>query len=354
MITTGSKFFLGLAAYGVVAAFAYALASDNEFVGTVTLGALALSALFLGLVTTAFRDAEVATAAYPDGLPEDASTIGRGPVTSPSMWPLVAAFGVALLLVGMISERWVFGAGIVVVVASVVEWTVQAWADRASDDAAYNHALRNSLMNPIEFPVMGALVIGLVVFGFSRVMLSLNRNAAVVVFISVAALIVIVAALFSGLRRIGLNVIVGVLMAAGSLVLAAGVITAVHGSRGFEPHEGGTNSNTVADKASLAGQFILHGNTLEPSENVNVPRSVTASVTFTNQGGRPAKLVVVGPDVLDSNGKPTGKKTTFETALAGDGQTRFLTVRITTPGVYPMHVDAADGSTIVDGTVTVL
>ena len=259
MITTGSKFLLGVGLYGIVATLTYVLASDFERTGMVTLGTLSVVALLLGFLTLAIRDGQVATEAYPDGRRVDVDTIGRGPLVSPSVFPILAAFGVALLLLGLAFNRWYTIFGAVLLVGVTVEWLVQSWSDRASDDGEYNRGLRNGVMHPIEFPVLGAIAVGLVIFGFSRVMLTVNKNAAVVIFIVVAGLILVVASLFAGLRRVGGDVLVGTLMVGGIIVLTAGVISFVQGERGFHEPEGeGANTESVADVASVAARSGAH------------------------------------------------------------------------------------------------
>ncbi|MEJ7585821.1 MAG: hypothetical protein WKF43_17445, partial [Acidimicrobiales bacterium] len=112
MVTTGSKYFFGLAAFAAAAAFVYGGATAGHEVnmetllGVVTLGykgsvgdqfgytvlmGLCFSALFLGLVTVAFRDADPEAAAQVVG----AEAVPDAPVPQgASYWPVVAAFGV--------------------------------------------------------------------------------------------------------------------------------------------------------------------------------------------------------------------------------------------------------------------
>ena len=96
----------------------------------------------------------------------------------------------ALLVLGLVFDRWMVWAG-----------AVRAGRRHRRVDGAVlvGPGLRrrrvqprrsaSRLMQPFEFPILGALAVGLVVFGFSRVMLSLTKNAAVVVFIVVARLV---------------------------------------------------------------------------------------------------------------------------------------------------------------------
>ena len=353
MITTGSKFLFGVGAFGLVAAIVYALASNNELTGVITLGSLGVVALVLGGIVIAFRDGEVATVAYPDGAAENAATTGPGPLVSPAAWPALGALGAALLLLGLVFEWWMAVAGIVLLLGVILEWMVQAWADRASDDAEYNVGLRRRMMHPIEFPILGALGAGLVVFAFSQVMLTLDKNAAVVVFIVVAALILVVAGILAGARTIGSSVIVATLMVGGIIALTAGTIGAIRGSRDFHAHEGeGANTESVADVANMAARVTLSNGTLSP-DTINLARAQPANLTFTNSGGPPRRLVVEAEDLLDSNGEPNGSKVTYATALSEDGQTVFLTFQINLPGSYSFFTEAEDGTDRIEGTIVV-
>lgn len=354
MITTGSKFFLGLSLYGFAAAIAYALASDNEFLGMVLLATLGVAALFLGGLSLAFRDGNVATAAYPDGLPEGVSTIGRGPLVSASLFPALGAFGAVLLVLGMVFDRWMVWAGTVVLVAAIVEWTVQSWSDRASDDAEYNRELRRGLMHPFEFPVLGLLGAGLIVFGFSRLMLTLTKNASVVVFILVAVAVLVIAGIMAGTKRIGGEVILATLMVGGIIVLTAGVISAVYGERGFEQHapDAGHSGETVANTADIVARFQLSGDQLVPGV-VHIPRAVPTSVTFTNNNSEKYRLVVEGDDVVSTSGEKTTEKKRFATPFVAGGQTTFLTFQIDTPGAYAYYAEPEGGGARVEGTIEV-
>jgi hypothetical protein len=354
VITTGSKFLLGVGFYGVVATLAYVVASDFERTGMVTLGSMAVVALLLGGLTLAIRDGQIATDAYPDGRKIDVDTIGRGPLVSASVLPVLAAFGVALLLLGLAFSRWYTVFGGVLLAGVVAEWMVQSWSDRASDDGEYNRNLRDRVMRPIEYPVLGALAVGLVIFGFSRVMLAVNKDAAVVVFILVAALVLVVASLFAGVRRIGGEVLVGTLMVGGIIVLTAGVISFVYGERGFHEPEGeGANTETVADVASVAARLELTSAGLSQTE-LSIPRSAQTSVTFNNSLSSERRFVLEAAEGLVCAGQPPAEEPEpCESAFVEDGQTTFLTFQFTLPGVYAFAVEGEGGSDRIEGTVVV-
>ena len=353
MITTGSKYLLGVGLYGIVATLTYVYASDFERTGMVTLGTLSVVALLLGFLTLAIRDGQVATEAYPDGRRVDVDTIGRGPLVSPSVFPILAAFGVALLLLGLAFNRWYTIFGAVLLVGVTVEWLVQSWSDRASDDGEYNRGLRHSMMHPIEFPVLGAIAVGLVIFGFSRVMLTVNKNAAVVIFILVAGLILLAASLFAGLRRVGGDVLVGTLMVGGIIVLTAGVISFVQGERGFHEPEGeGANTETVADVASVAARLELTNSGLSSTE-LTLPRATQVSITFNNSLSGPRRLVLEEAEGLVCAGQTSEEPQSCESGFVEDGQTTFLTFQYTLPGTYVFVTEGADDTDRIEGTVVV-
>src|SRR5215213_3672502 len=124
MFTIGSKFFFGLAAAAAAAGAVYWVGTDLELFGVIVLFSLAATA-------------------------EGAS---RGPRVSPSMWPLIGAFGAGLMAIGLVYDRRWFLGGLVVLIATTIEWTVQAWSDRASDDPDYNARVRGRILHPLEFP----------------------------------------------------------------------------------------------------------------------------------------------------------------------------------------------------------
>ena len=94
------------------------------------------------------------------------STAPSDPV-SPSGWPLVGGFALALTAIGLVTERFVFLAGIFLLAAVTIEWMVRAWSDRASADAEYNQSLRDQVLRPLEYPLF-ALLGGAVIVSGSR------------------------------------------------------------------------------------------------------------------------------------------------------------------------------------------
>lgn len=246
MITTGSKWYLGLGVVTLVLAAAYGWTTGGNGLGPATVGfhggvgdhfgygvlmAAAVLSFFLGAVSLAVRDAE------PEAVAQVAGTESVPEVTpaGTSYWPPVAAFGVALVVIGLVSEPVLFVFGLIVLGIVLVEWTVQAWADRATGDPAANREIRNRLMNPIEFPAAAVLAVALVVVAFSRVFLAISSENAVWVATVAAAGVLAVGALVASRPRLSSNVIVGVVAALAVVVIGIGVVAGVAGEREFHP-----------------------------------------------------------------------------------------------------------------------
>jgi hypothetical protein len=266
MITTGTKWFLGLGMVTLALAAGYGWATGGDRLGPVTAGyyggvgdhlgyGLLLTAGVLavvqGFVLTGVRDADAEAEAQVAGL----ETVPPVRPAAVSYWPAVAAFGVGLVLVGLVSEPVLVVFGLIALGIVVVEWTVQTWADHATGDPATNRRIRNRLMNPIEFPVAGVLAVGLVVISFSRVFLAVSSFGAVWVAAAMGAVVLLLGWLLAARPRASANVVVGLLLAAAVVVIGLGVAGSVAGEREFHPageehEEEGEEEGAVARPAS--------------------------------------------------------------------------------------------------------
>jgi hypothetical protein len=248
MITTGSKWFYGLGAVSLVLAAAYGWTTGGDGLGPLTAGykgavgdhfgytvllSGAVVSLFLGSVSSAVRDADAEAVARVAGT----ETVPAAIPSPTSYWPAIAAFGVGLVVVGLVSSAVLVVFGLVALGAVLIEWAVQTWADRATGDPAANRQIRNRLMNPIEFPAAGLLAIAVVVVAFSRVFLAVSSDDAVWIGVGLAATIVMLGFFFASRPRVSANLIVGVLLVAAVGLIGAGIGAAVAGQR--EIHDEG-------------------------------------------------------------------------------------------------------------------
>ena len=92
------------------------------------------------------------------------------------MWPIVAALGGVLVVVGLVTYPVVFVFGILALLAATVEWMVQAWSERASADVPFNADVRSRIAHPLEFPILAAVGAGILIYSFSRIMLFLSKS----------------------------------------------------------------------------------------------------------------------------------------------------------------------------------
>lgn len=244
MITTGTKWFLGLGIVTLAMAAAYGWTTGGTGLGPVSVGykggvgdlfgygillAAGLLSLTQGLILAAWRDADPQAQAQVAAL--DAVPSAR-PATV-SYWPAIAAFGAGLVVVGLVSEPLLFIFGLIVLGIVLIEWTVQTWADNATGDPATNRRIRNRLMNPIEFPVGGALAVAVVIISFSRLFLATSKDGAVIGAAILAAAVLALGWVLAARPRISANVVVGLLLAIAVAIIGIGVASGIAGQREY-------------------------------------------------------------------------------------------------------------------------
>ncbi|MEY3801863.1 MAG: hypothetical protein RLZZ51_145 [Actinomycetota bacterium] len=254
-----------------------------------------------------------------DGYRQSGVTEQSTDLVSQSIWPLVTGIGVVFLALGLVISSLVFFVGIVILLAALAEWMVQSWSERASKDANYNASARKRLLNPIEFPVLAALGLGIVIFSFSRIMLTVDKSVGAVLFIVAGALVLIAGTLFAikpNMRR-SLGAAVCVLGALG--IVAGGVVSAVSGEREdlelaaaeghFTHKECGPEESEYFDKlkeetlslrSSVSATIIYQDGELianlqgldKPQKSITVSRSSATNIIFRNATEGEFRLVV--------------------------------------------------------------
>ena len=263
MITTGSKFFYALAGLLVVAAVVYGYSTGGGEVGPLSLGYKgavgdhlgygmllvgALGALFLGFTSTAFRDADPEAGAELLG----AETPPAPTAPGSSYWPIVGAFGVGLVVVGIALNNVFFVAGLILLGGVAIEWTIQAWSERATGDPAVNREIRNRIMLPLEVPIAGAAAVGLVIAGFSRLFLAVSAEAAVWAALAVAAIFFVVGTVLASRPQLRTDLVAGLLVIGAVATIGIGIAAAVAGERDFE-HHGEEHSEEHGDESGEGG-----------------------------------------------------------------------------------------------------
>lgn len=254
MITTGSKWFFGVAFLAFVAALVYGGATNpsevgmSTFTGVLTFGykggvgdhygysvlmGISGASLFLGATTSAFRDASVEAEAallHRESVP-DVLAPRQG-----SYWPVLGAFGVGTVVVGLATTQLLVMLGLLILGAVIFEWTISAWAEKATSDPEVNQAVRRRVMMPIEVPVLGALGIAVFVLSISRILIALPIEGSYLVFGLVPLIVLIVAFVLAARPRVSRSVVAGMCVVGAIAVLAGGVISASAGPREIEEH----------------------------------------------------------------------------------------------------------------------
>jgi hypothetical protein len=339
MVTTGSKFFFAVTTIlGTIlsvelvlhllspGAYLFGLDTTQAIVMTSAMVACA----FLGFISIALRDSEATG--------DPAAVAAARPHVSSSLWPAVTGVAVTLMAFGLVTDKRIFGLGLVALLASGFEWMIQGWSDRASGDAAHNAAVRSRFLHPIEFPVLGFLVIAAIMFGFSRIMLSLTETGAIIAFAVVGAVILIAATALARRTSMSRNALSGVLGVGFAAIVAFAVIGISRGEHVAAenvPEVEKKATNAVANKANTiasvnatdAGLELRHdGQILQP---LLIPRALTTSLLFRNDTGEKAQLVVESVKVvIDKEGASTIEPDEFATGYIGEGKSTYLTVNI--------------------------
>jgi len=290
MLTTGSKWYFGVGLLSLVLAAAYGWSTGGSGLGPVTMGyhgavgdhlgygvavSIALVSIMLGLVSVATRDADPRALAELAGT--DAAPAAQAPAHG-AYWPTVGAFGAGLVVLGLVISNVMFVAGILVLLAVLVEWMVLAWSDRATGDPAANRVIRDRLMAPFEVPLAGALVVAGAVFTFSRLFLTASQSSAVWIATSLMIVVILIAAALAARPKISSNVVAGVLSAVAVAVVAAGVVAAARGEREIEHEqpEAPGGEGEAADEGQKSAYF---------PEGTNEGAVTEATVPDPEQGG---------------------------------------------------------------------
>ena len=366
MFTPGSKYFLGLTGLALVSAVLYTFLMNPSDLGAYALFGLFLNAAVLTGFTFFTRDGDAETVA------EAVEANAEAP--APSFWPIAFALGGALTLLGVATNEIVFVIGLAVLVGAGVEWTIQDWAERASSDSAFNSFVRHRAVGALDYPGLAAVALGVIAFLFSRIMLTVSKDQATIIFM-VAATAILVAGILIGTKP-ALRGKTSVIVVAGVLVLAvAGIASAISGERhelavvaeenpySAEHRECGEEAsehydhhanNTVSLRSSVSATvFVRDGKVVaqlvgmpKDVDTITIPRSNDTSILFRNLDKEEHRLVAnlgevkVGTtDVMEKVGTCT--------QLTGENQEQVLTVKIPKPSdpekPYTLTVPGVEG-----------
>ena len=274
MFSPGFRLFMGFAGFGLIAAFFYGVVSGDgggadylgfldteswtgalslgwkggigDHVGYIVLVMLFICAAGLGIMLTAFRDADPDAVAELNGgeLPP-----AQGPV-SYNFWPIIGAFGFATLLMGFVTHPAIFVVGLLVIVATTFELMMSAWADRATSDPIANAELRNQIMKPIEVPVLGVIGIAVTVLCVSRIFLTVSKAWAIWVAVIISGIVFLAALAFAMAEKVNRNLVASILAFGAIALLTTGIVSATVGEREITHHHGEEHSEEHGEEHS--------------------------------------------------------------------------------------------------------
>ncbi|WP_428115782.1 hypothetical protein [Candidatus Poriferisodalis sp.] len=242
MVGIASRYFAGRIALAVAAATVIGVLTGMDGTGHVVMYAT----IVLGTAGGAFALLAALALTVGDGdSPDRAHSHTFRPV--PAYWPIMAAVGMGLLMVGLTTDAILSIAGIALLVISAVEWTMSTWAEHLSADAAANAVERARLLRPFEISLYGALAIAVPVVLASRVLLASSRAGASWVAIAISAVILSFAFVIYAKPRLRRSIVATTLVLGGVALIVAGIASAVIGERDFHPHGQTEVSEDTAD-----------------------------------------------------------------------------------------------------------
>ena len=244
MVGTLTKYFvvISLLLVGAATIFGIVTAADSNgnvaLLGTAVLGTTGAIAGFL-----AFVSMQAADGPSSDRRRESAY------ILVPSYWPVMMSVGVGVLIVGLVINTQLAVFGLLVIIVSILEWTLTAWADRRSIDAAANHALRRALATPFEVPLYVGVGIAVPVFLLSRMFLAVPANAASFLALGLAMVILAGSFVLYAIPDARKTIVTALLTLGAVVLIVGGVVAAAVGERDVEPH-GDEAGDTVEQGAA--------------------------------------------------------------------------------------------------------
>jgi hypothetical protein len=211
-------------------------------------------------------------------------------------------------------------------------------------------------MHPFEYPIAGALLAGVVIISFSRVMLSLTISVATIAFSVVAAIIFIGALILAAQPSVRRSLMAGLVALLGVGLIGSGIAAAAIGPHKVHPIEEPGATAGVSNPTGLVATISLADGALEVQPNgkpvaatpvLQVPRALMVNIVFRNEDSSPVEFVVVTKAVRD------GQLTDIEvrTGLLEEGAAQSLAVEFPSTGEYEFFAEG--GTTEVSGTIEV-
>jgi plastocyanin len=198
----------------------------------------------------------------------------------------------------------------------------------ASPASGAHRESRQGLLLPIAIPIGGFLIIGLVLFGFSRVLLSVSAHAATAVALTVAISIMALATVVASRERLSNGALFSMVGAVAGIAMLAGGIAIVAIGTGEKAGGGAQVVALAAPKGAAATGF-------EPT-TLSVAANQPIELDFSNQDpGIQHNVVIFGADPAKN---PDAQPVFSGELVSGPSETPYA-VPALPPGTFFFHCE---------------
>jgi len=353
MFTTGSKLLIGSSVLALVATLLFGIL-DGGLLGSVGLISATVALSVLAGINVFTRDANVGA----DEVESFGGAASAAERPGSSMWPFTIGLAAVTVTVGLVTYTAIFVLGLILLMAGLAEWLVQAWSERASSERDHNAEVRARILHPVEMPAAAAIGLGIIIYAFSRVMLGVpSKTSTIVAFALVATIVLLVGAFIGSKRTISAPAMTGGFAIAAVVLVSGGAVAGLNGEREIEEHHTTAYyaakdkcgveeisadehaSQTVAGKASAAAEifltesgaieFQMPGDPARRSDALQLPRSNANNLLMRNESSEPRRFVI---DLADGY---EGSPPRICTQIIEEGGVQLLTVNFAVPSFAP-------------------
>ena len=229
----------------------------GEDAGTALLIAAGLVSGIAGLAVVGTQGRDVPTV---DAARQPASL---APATS-SVWPLGAGLAGLLVATGMATGSGLVWFGMAAAAVAGAGWLAQSWAAHPTWTDEQNERVSSRLIMPIALPLGVTALVVLLAFAFSRTLLAVDKNTAVLIAL-VGALVILGAGVMVAVRGLGRSAVLGLLTVGALATAGLGVGGAVAGEREFHHAGEGPHTNETGD--AHAGEGAEEGGPEQEEED---------------------------------------------------------------------------------------
>lgn len=235
--------FFALSAIGVAIGVGFGV-TVGEDAGTALLIGAGLVSGIAGLAVVGTQGRDVPT------LDASRQPASLAPAVS-SVWPVGMGLAALLVATGMATGSGLVWFGMAAAAVAGAGWFAQSWASHPTWTDEQNERVSSRLIMPIALPLGVTALVVLLAVAFSRTLLAVDKNTAVLIAL-VAALVILGAGVMVAVRGLGRSAVLGLLTVGALATAGLGVGGAVAGEREFHP-AGGEAGEAVAEGETNAG-----------------------------------------------------------------------------------------------------